>query len=425
VRPTSSVLPFVKKTADAFEIGRSLGVDFIADGNLRRIGNRLRISAQLLSVADNSTRWAQTFDEDFKDVLDLEDLVSEQITKAILPFLTGEEEKQLKKRSTNNPQAFEAYLRGRFHWNTFTEEGFAKALIFFNQAIAIAPEYALPYAGIADYYNLLGIYAVMPFQETSAAAKEAALKSIARDEDLAEGYASLGFAVLTHDFDWVQAEKYLRKAVELNPNYITGRVWLSNFLSLQSKAEEALEHINHAIALDPLTAVVSHTKNMILYYAGRFEEAIAEAAKFIGREPRYAMGQLVLASVLWRVGRTAEAVAHANRAVMLLGRTPYSLMWLASAQAANGETEKAEKTLAEIEQLAQNRYLSPYLLAMVYANLEDKEKTLELLEKAWQIRDARLIWLGVDPQFDNFRGETRFQKILKATNNPNASEQIS
>jgi len=418
IRPTSSVLPYTKSNLDPFVIARHLGVDFILDGNLRYIGQRIRISAQLLSVAENATRWAQTFDEDFNDVLSLEDKVAEQVSKSILPYLTGEEEKRLKKRSTDNPQAFEAYLRGRFHWTSFTEEGFAKALIFYNQAIAIAPDYALAYAGIADYYNLLGIYAVLPFSETSAAAKEAALKAISSDDTLAEGYAALGFAILTHDFDWTEAETNLQKAMELNPNYITGRVWVSHYLSLTGKADEALENIRRAVALDPLTPIVSHTANMILYYSGRFEESIKVTEKFIEREPRYAMAYLVLASILWRIGRADEAIIQIKRALALLGRTPYSLIWLASAYAAKGDIAETEKLIAEIEQMSLRRYCSPYLKAMIYANLRDEEKIFELLEKALEISDARLIWLGVDPQFNDFRENPRFQNILRATNNP-------
>jgi tetratricopeptide (TPR) repeat protein len=371
-----------------------------------------------LSVFENSTRWAESFDEDFTDALALEDSISEKVAKSLVPHLTGEEQQQLKKRGTDNAEAFEAYLRGRHYWNTFTEEGFAKALIFYNQAISIAPDYALAFAGIADYYNLLGVYAVMPFRETAAAAKEAAQKAVELDDTLAEGYAALGFAVLMRDFDWAEAEKNLRYAVEINPNYVTGRIWYSSFLAVTGRMEEALAQVRRAREIDPLTPVVSHTLNLTLYYARRFDEAIASTEKFIEREPRYGLAPLFLSSVLWRVGRGDEAVKFATRAVMLLGKTPYSLIWLASAHAASGEREKARKIIAEIQELSRRRYVSPYLLAIVYANLNDTEKVLELLEKAWEIRDGRLSWLGIEPQFDQVRNEPRFKKILRETNNP-------
>ncbi len=258
----------------------------------------------------------------------------------------------------------------------------------------------------------------MPFQDTSAVAKDSALKAIAADENLAEGYAALGFAVFTHDFDWTEAEKNLRRAVALNPNFVTGLVWLSYFLGLKGEQEESLKLIRRACELDPLTPVTSHSLNMNLYYARRFDEAIAGAEKFIEREPRYAPAQLFLSSILWTIGRADEAIKLVKRAIGLLGRTTYTLTWLASAHAANGDTRTAHEILAEIEKLSERRYTSPYLLAMIYANLKDTEKTLEMLEKAAEIRDGRLVWLGVDPQFDDFRTNPRFQKILKATNNP-------
>ena len=250
------------------------------------------------------------------------------------------------------------------------------------------------------------------------AAKEAAQKAVTLDENLAEGYAALGFAVLMHDLDWAQAEKHLRRAVELNPNYVTGLIWYCCFLGVKGESEEAFKQIRHALKLDPLTPIVPHTLNLTLYYAGNFEEAIAGGEKLVEREPRYGLAQLFLSSVMWKVGRTDEAVRLANRAVLLLGRTPYSLAWLTSAYAASGETGKARDLIAEIEESSVRRYVSPYLLAVAYANLRNTEKTLELLEKAAEIRDGRLIWLGVDPQFDEFRGHPRFDKVLRKTNNP-------
>jgi TolB-like protein/Flp pilus assembly protein TadD/tRNA A-37 threonylcarbamoyl transferase component Bud32 len=418
VRPTSSVLPYGKKAVDPFAAGRELSVDFVVDGSIRRVGDRIRITVQLLSVGENATHWAQTFDEKFSDVLTLEDSISEQVTKSLLPHLTGEEERQIKKRGTDNAEAFEAYLRGRHYWNSFTEEGFAKALIFYNKAISIAPDYALAYAGIADYYNFLGVYAVLPFAETSAAAKEAALKAIEIDADLAEGYAALGFATLMNEFDWSKAGEYIRRAIELNPNYALARIWYGYYLGFCGRFDEALTQINRAMEIDRYTPMVPQTLNWVLYHARRYDEAIQATGRFVKDEPRYGLTFLFFSSMLWRVGHFDDAIKICRRAVELLGRTPYTLVWLASAYAASGQTEKAKELIEEIEELSLRRYVSPYLLAMVYVNLNDAGKTFELLEKAWEIRDARLVWLGVDPQFDRLRGELQFEKLLRLTNNP-------
>jgi serine/threonine protein kinase/Flp pilus assembly protein TadD len=418
MRPTSSVLRYTSADTDPLAAGRELNVDYVVDGHLRRVGDRIRVTAQLLNVREGAMRWAAQFDEHAADVLQLEDSISEQLAGALVPHLSGAEQHQFKKRGTDNAKAFEAYLRGRYYWNTFTEEGFAKALICYNQAVAHAPDYALAYAGIADYYNWLGVYAVMPFRETSAAAKEAALKAVALDETLAEAYSALGFATLMHDFDWEQAERHLSRAVELNPNYVMGRLWYSYFLGMAGRFDESLLQVRRALELDPLTPIVHHAVSWTYYYARRFEEATEAVRKLTREEPRYGLGIVILCMMLFHAKQFEEAIEAGRKAVEMLGRTPYTLSWLASAYAAADRREECDALLQEIEQMAGARYVSPYLLAMVYCNLGEEERAFAELERALLIRDARLVWLGVDPQFDRLRHDTRFTRLLKETNNP-------
>ena len=336
----------------------------------------------------------------------------------------GEAEKPTRKRGADNPEAFEAYLRGRHYWNSFTEEGFAKSLIFYNQAIALAPDYALAYAGIADYYNSLGVYAVFPFAETSAAAMSAARKAIELEPDSAEAHAAYGFAVATKDFDWKKAEHHFRRAVELNSNYALARIWYGYFLTFCGRFDEALAHVERAIEIDRFAPIAPQTLNWILYHARRSDEAIAATRRFVKDEPRYGLTFLFFGSMLWHVGQFEEAVKTCLRAVELLGRTPYTLVWLASAHAAAGDRETTLKLIEEIEALAAHRYVSPYLTAMLYSNLNDAGNALTHLEKALKIRDGRLLWLGVDPQFESLRHEPRFERILRETNNPQIARQI-
>ncbi|HEX8650483.1 MAG TPA: protein kinase [Pyrinomonadaceae bacterium] len=418
VRPTSSVLRYSKDDTDPLAAGRELNADYVVDGHLRRVGDRIRVTAQLLNVSESATRWAAQFDEHSADVLQLEDSISAQVAGALVPHLSGHEHQQLKKQGTNNPEAFEAYLRGRYYWNTFTEEGFAKALVCYNQAVAYAPDYALAYAGIADYYNWLGVYAVLPFSETSAAAKEAALKAVTLDETLSEGYAALGFATLMHDFDWELAERHLSRAVELNPNYVMGRLWYCYFLGMAGRFDEALAQVSRALELDPLTPIVQHALSWTYYHGRHYEEAAEAVRKLAREEPRYGLGLIFLCVVLLHMKQFEEAIKAGRKAVEVLGRTPYTLAWLASAYASAGRREKADALLEEIEQMAAARYVSPYLLAAVYCNLGDKERAFTELERALSIRDARLVWLGVDPQLDCLRRDPRFTALLEETNNP-------
>jgi serine/threonine protein kinase/tetratricopeptide (TPR) repeat protein len=422
VRPTSSVLRY-DRTGDPLTAGRELGTAFVLDGRIRRADERIRVTLQLLDVRSGAAVWAGQFDEKFTDVLSLEDVISAKVAEAIIPHLTGVERLQLAKRGTNNPEAHVAYMLGRYHWSTFTEEGFAKSLIDFHRAIALDPEYALAYAGIADYYNWVGVYAVMPFAETSAAAKDAALIAVALDETLAAGHSALGFATLTHEFDWTVAEQHLRRALHLDPNYATGHLWLSYHLIMTARFDEALSEIQRATELDPLSAINYYTLAWALYQARRFDESYDAGRKLIAMAPNYGLGHLFLGLLQQYTGaQTATSPKDGSlkdsKATELLGRTPYVLSWLAAGLAGAGKPEEARELLCEIEAATQTRYVSPYNLALVYANLGETERALAHLEQAFAIRDGWLTWLGVEPQFDSLRGHPKFRELLQRTNNP-------
>jgi tetratricopeptide (TPR) repeat protein len=418
VRPTSSVMRYQALDSDPLIAGRELDVGFVLDGRIQHAGERIRVTVQLLDVWSGSAVWAGQFDEEFNDVLSLEDAITTQVAEAIVPHLSGDERRRLAKRSTDNPEAHEAYMRGRYYWSTFTEEGLAKALICYNQAVAHAPDYALAYTGIADYYNWLGIYAVLPFADTSAAALEAAHKAIALDDTLAEGYAALGFATIMHDFDWEAAERHLRRSVELNPNYVTGRLWLSYFLGMSGRFDEALTQVRRALEVAPLTPIAHQALSWAYYHARRYEESVAISRNLVANEPEYGIGFVFYSLSLASIRKYDEAIAAGLRSVELLGRGPYTLSWLATSYAAAGEREQAQALLDEIQEMSAKRYVSPYLQAMIYCTLGDEERALSELERALSIRDARLVWLGVDPLFDRLRDQERFEALLRQTNNP-------
>jgi TolB-like protein/Tfp pilus assembly protein PilF len=418
VRPTGSVLRSSGAPFDPFVAGRELGVGFVLDGHIRRAGERIRVSVQLLDVRGGATVWARQFDETFADALALEDAISAQAAEAVIPQLTGDERKQLARRGADCPDAYEAYLRGRFHWHSFTEEGFAKAIVCYNRAVACDPNYAHAYAGIADYYQWLGIYGVLPSAECSAAAKVAAQKAVDLDESLAEGWASLSVATLTSDFDWSSAGAHLRRALELNPHLVTAHLWYGFQLAMEGRFDAAIVEARRAVELDPLTLFNHHSLAWCLYQSRRFDESIAQYRRITAADPLYGLPRFALSWALRRVGQVEEALVEAKRAVELMNRDVLSLAALGCAYAAAERVEEARGVLAELREMSAKRFVSRYQLALIHCNLGEREEALAELEQSLAGGEGWLVWLGVEPQFDPLRQEPRYQELLRRTNNP-------
>src|SRR5215204_251461 len=412
VRPTSSVLRY-GTDADPLRAGRELGVAFVLDGRIRRSADRIRVTIQLLNVRDETTAWAGQFDEQFTDVLNLEDVISSHVAEAIVPHLTVDQRLRLAKRGTDNPQAHEAYLRGRFYWNTFTEEGFARAIVCYQQAIALDPKYALAYAGVASYHNWLGVFSVMPFAECSAAAYEAASTAVELDPSLAEGHTALGQAILCRDFAWASGEHHLIRAIELDPNHAPARILYALQLAMEGRFSESLREAHTGRDLDPLAIISRFSVLWCSYPARRFEEAYRFATVTLENEPRNLMMLYGSSFVLSGLSRHAEAIQAAERCVELMGKASHTVGRLACAYAASGDLDKAQEVLNDMHKLAERRYVSPYHLALVTCQLDRPEEALDLLERAFEIGDAKVLWMGVDPELDPLHGHPRFNDLLR------------
>ena len=418
VRPTSSVLRYHGAAIDPLVAGRDLGIDYVVDGSIRRIGNRLRISAQLLNVSEGVTRWAEQFDDDSTDVLQIEDSISEKVASALLPKLTRDEQRQLSKRGTDSSEAFEAYLRGRYYWSSYTEVGLAKALECYRQAIKLDPDYALAYTGIADYYNWLGVFGIKPFAETSAAAKQSAAKAVELDSTSAEAFSALGFATVCHDFDWAVAEGQHRRSIEINPNYATGHHWYAFHLTMEGRFDEAIEQMLRTRELDPVSPSVVQALGWCYYHARRFDESIQTFQNMLEAVPDFPYGLITYSWVLRHTGEMEKAVKAAEKALDLSGGSQFYLSVLGGTYAAAGKHSEARAVLDQLVQMSVHSYVSPYHLAMMHLHLGDRERALELLVNAHAIRDAWVVWLGVEPQFDPLRGEPAFEGILRDMRHP-------
>jgi TolB-like protein/predicted Zn-dependent protease len=418
VRPTSVVLSFGNAKIDPFEAGRQLDAEYVVDGTIRRVGDRIRVTAQLLNVRESATAWSFPFDEKYTDVLALEDSISEKVAKSILPQFSDEDEKIIRKRGTNDPHAFEAFMKGRFHWNSMTAEGFAKAIQFYEKAVALDPHYALAYVSIAEYYIHLGIQCLMPFAEGTERAKEAAEKAVRSDPTLADAYAALGFTKMNADYDWQGGFKNYERAVQINPNSVLAHFWLETYYIQNCRYEEALAELEKALAIEPKLLVLWHNLAWVYFNCRRFEDSIKIHQQIIETNAAYPFANLSYSWVLCRAGRFDEAIEQARRGFELAPENPMYRCGLASAFAAAGKNAEAEEILSDLAQISNEKYVSPYMLATVYISLGDKDKALELLKNAAEIRDTWIVWLAVNPQFDALRDDARYEEILRLIKHP-------
>ncbi|HLL73116.1 MAG TPA: tetratricopeptide repeat protein [Pyrinomonadaceae bacterium] len=422
VRPTSSVIRYGDGTSgDPFAAGYELGVSFVIDGRIQRASDRIRITVQLLNVYEGSTMWAGQFDEKFTDVLTLEDAISAQVAQALVPQLTGDEREQLAKRGTDNAEAYEAYMRGRYHWNTFNEEGFAKAITSYYRAIALDPDYAAAYTGIADYYNWIGIYGVMPPAECSAAAKEAGARALELDEKLPDAHTAFGFAIHTHDLDWETPIAHFQRALELNPHHAPSHLWHGTQLVMEGNFDAGLPFVRRSIELDPLAVFNQHMLAFCLFYARRYEESYGIYRELVETASTQGLGYFGYSWTLSQLGRHDEAIVAAIKAIELSGPSPFITATLAYAYAAAGRTKEARHVLGELEELSAKRYVSPYYRALALCTLGEHEQAFTLLEQSFADREAWIVWLSVQPQFDPLRSDPRFAELVRRTKNPGAS----
>ena len=413
VRPTSSILKFAATETDALTAARTMNVSYVLDGHILKVGERLRITVQLMKRDDGALLWATQFDQHNTDILNLQDSIATRVAGSLVPQLTSEEQAQLAKRGTNNSQSYEAYLRGRYHWHSYTEEGLAQAIINFYEAIALDPNYALAYTGVADYFNWLGLYGLLPPKECFAAAKNAAAKAIELDAALAEGYASLGFSTWAADWNAQESERLFQRAIELNPSYSQAHEWYALLLASQSRHDEAIGELQRAQKLDPYSPTGYMIFAFCLHKARRYEEAYAQLQRALDLDPNYLLALQGVGWVLPLLGRHEEAIAACRRAVEISERSAVTLVTLGHALATAGIVDEARQIAREIEEISTRRYVPPYYLALIYTGLGEFEMAFAWLDKGIDERDLWCQWLSVEPRLDPLRQDARFAQYLE------------
>jgi len=415
LRPTATVLRYAE-TADALAAGRELETDFVLSGTIRRAGTRLRISVQLTDTKSEATLWADRFDEDLTDVLDLEDKVAEKVGKILIPRLTGDEQKKLAHRGTTSVQAFDAYIRARYNLFLLTPESYAKAKMFFEEAIRLDPNYALAYVGLAEFYFALNTFGTMPPAVAYPKTRELAQRAIEIDDSLGDAYAVL--AVSYHDnYDFAEMEKNLQRSIELNPNYPLSRIWIANVLTFYGKSEEAIKEAEVAVRLNPVSTFEKRQLVWIYSHNRRLDKALEVSEAIVKAEPGSAQCLTFYSRILRLCGKMEESLATAERAFKLDNQTPLIVTNYAASLAAANQKKIARAVLQKLENLPAEIYVSPFNMAIAYINLGDIEQTFKWLEYGYQTRDQRLTWIVTDPQFDELRNEPRFQKIVELMKN--------
>lgn len=414
VRPTSAVRRYVSSNESTQEIARQLKVQSVLEGNIYRSGDRMRLTAQLISVNNEAPVWADKFDQQVTNIFDVEDSISEQVAQALMLNLTGHDRTRLTKRYTENFEAYQLYLKGRYHWAKRLSEGTRIASEQFRAAIDLDPNYTLAYAGLADCYTQLAWLKLLTPTQALPVAEAAALRALELDPFLAEAHASLAWIRLLNDLDYSAAEESFKRSLELNPNYSVALMWFGVFLIAVGRFSAAIDAGSKALSLDPLSPIINAIVGWPFYFMRDYERAIECYKKAIELEPKSLPGHYLLAMTYLQTGEPEHAIAEMQIA-RSLDNSSMTISGLAEAYSAAGKNEEADKLLFELNRMATSnkQYVSPYDEACVYLRRGNYERALELLAKAFEDHSTWRIFLPVDPKFDRVRDDTRFSKLLE------------
>jgi len=411
----SSTWKYKRADRDIGRLRRELGADYLLEGSLRRAGERVRITAHLVQVDDQSQVWAETYERDFRDVLIVQSDVAEAVARTIAVTLTPDTQTRLARARPIHAEAYEDYLRGRFFWNRRTEAALKQALGYFQKAIAADPGYAPAYSGLADSYSSLGASSIvggLPPRQAMPEAKAAALRALQIDGTLAEAHTSLGMVHLLYEWDFSACEKEFRSAIALDPNYTAAHHWYSHCLLPLGRIEESLAESKRALELEPLQLVVGIHLGWHYLYARQYDRAIGQFRKTLELDPAFPQAQRYVAWAYLQKGMHSEAIAALRAALNAIERDPDIEGELGYALAAAGRRAEALGMLDGLGHLAATRYVSPYSIALVHAGLGDRDQALAWLDKAYAERSDYMPYLNLEPMLDGLRSDHRFAALV-------------
>jgi serine/threonine-protein kinase len=404
VMSRSSVFRYKGRDIDPQEVGRELNVRAVLASRVEQRGDDISISTELVDVRNNQHIWGDRYNRTVADVLSLQDEISRDITNELRLKLSREQREALTRRYTENTEAYQSYLKGRYYWNKRTEDGLHKAISLFQDAIAKDPAYALAHAGVADCYTLLGAWSYLPPKDSYPRGKAAALRALELDEKLAEAHASLARNKMGFDWDWSGARAEFERALQLNPNYATAHYWYSYYYLAMGRLDDALREVQRALELDPLSLNINAEVGRTLLYQRRYDAAIEQELKTLELDPAFALAHELLAMAYLQTGRYREALAESRKTLYgtVTGR----------AYLKSGDVVNARRAAASLKELSKTRYVSAHRIALAYIGLEDKEEAFRWLEKAYEERSLRPDFMRVDPWYDVLRSDSRFADLM-------------
>jgi TolB-like protein/DNA-binding winged helix-turn-helix (wHTH) protein/Tfp pilus assembly protein PilF len=412
----TSVMHYKHTTEQVGKIGRELGVQYMLEGSVRREADRVRVTAQLVQMKDQTHIWSRQYDRELKSLLSLQGEIAQEAADEIEVTLGRGHQAWAANRKLASPssyQAYDLYLKGRYFWNKRTQDGFQQAADYFQQSIANDPNYARAYAGLADTFALMSSWSYVPQTEAIPKARAAALRALQLDDGLAEAHTSLALIAENYDYDWQSAEKEYRRAIQLDPQYATAHHWYAECLSFQGRFPEALEESERARQLDPLSLIIATDHAAILYFARQYDRAIEQFRAVLAMEPNFARAHMVIYAYVEK-GMFPEALAETDRWRHSDG-SPVSELE-AYVYGRWGKRQQAERALAQWKRRSLVQPVAASLLVVeAYVATGRKEEALALIEKSYREHSNLVTTLKVEPALDPLRGDPRFQELLRRT----------
>jgi len=410
----TSVMQYKENAKSIAEIGRELQVGTILEGSVRRSGARLRISAQLIDVASQVHLWSEDYDRNLADVFAIQSDVARHVVHALQVTLNPTEAKQIEKAGTDDLEAYSAYLKGLYHYNTWSKQGLEKSIDYFKQAIARDSNFAEAYAAMAFAYDIQGEFGYLPPSEAFPKLKAAAHRALEIDATVAEAHTALAVAAGYYDYDWKRAEEGYRRALELNPNSAATHDWYGlAYLSAMGRHDAAIAHQKRAKVLAPLTAYIRADLGFSYIHARQYDDAISECQQALEIDPTFYITYWCLGFARRQKGLLEEAIAAYERAVELVPEDLHLKADLSMVYAASGRSDRAQMILDEFKEKARREHVPPIALAWAHMAVGDLDGTFTWLDKMYEERNPELIWMNVQPRYDGLRADPRFQELLR------------